>query len=89
MQPVHSAPCQTGRASRDLEKVGIEKMPSKKIIDHVETKCAAPIAFAPNREEILLFRVLYPKRNVITKREQYLLLHINAYIDFLEKLATF
>lgn len=83
--PVHAAPYQTGPESREAEKIEIDKMLTENVTEPTQTKWAALIVFAPERDCTLLFCVDYSNFNAVVKQGSYAIPRMDKCIDSLDE----
>lgn len=88
-QTIHLALYWAGPKTREFEKVNIENMLRDNIIEHTQTKWAAPIVFALMKDGSLRFSVDYRRLNAANKRDLYPIPRKDECIDSLAEAAIF
>lgn len=67
----------------------IDIMFLKEVVEVCQTKMAAPIVFAPDRNGSLRFWVDSQKSSAVSKQDEYPIPQINSFVKLLDKAAGF
>lgn len=70
-RPIHPAPHHPGPGTGEFERDKIDKMLKTHVIDPAQTKRAAPIVLASNKNGSLNFCIYFQKPDAVTVRDWY------------------
>lgn len=88
-QPVHSATYRAEPKTLELGKIKIDKMLKDNITEPAETEWAAPIVFAPKKDDSLRFCDDYRRLHAVKKQDPYSIPRMNKCNEPLGDVAIF
>ena len=82
-RPFKSAPYRVGPKTRELEEFEVKKQLAAGVIEPSNSEWAAPVLFAPKKDDRLRFCIDYRKLNTMTIKDSYPLPRMDECIDSL------
>lgn len=87
--PNFSTPYCAGSKARELEKNGIDKILSERVVEPAHTEWAAPSVFTPKKNRSLRFSVDYWKLNAVKNLDIYPIERMDECIGWIGEAAVF